>query len=47
MVWKPASDAQTNTRRGRFRTRAAARSGLELTDNASAWKWSVGEVEAH
>lgn len=46
VVWEPASDAWTSTRMGRFLTRAAARHGLELTDYASAWKWSVGEVEA-
>lgn len=46
IVWEPEPDAWSSTRMGRFLTRAAARRGLELMDYATAWEWSVRDVEA-
>jgi acetoacetyl-CoA synthetase len=45
IVWEPAPDAWTSTRMGRFLTTAADRRGLTFPDYASAWEWSVQDLE--
>jgi acetoacetyl-CoA synthetase len=45
-LWEPRADARATTRMGAFLDWAEASLGLELPTYASAWEWSVSDLEA-
>jgi acetoacetyl-CoA synthetase len=45
VLWTPRSDSRVSTEIGRFLSAVEGRTGLDLPDYASAWSWSVEDLE--